>query len=54
MCRERHYGSYSRSFDVSTVKQEDIKAAYKDGVLQLTLPKAQPQPELAARTIAIE
>ena len=54
VCRERHYGSYSRSFDVSNVKQEDIKAAYKDGVLQLTLPKAQPEPEVAARTIAIE
>ncbi len=37
--RERRYGTYSRSFDISSVKAEDITAAYKDGVLSLTLPK---------------
>lgn len=36
---ERSYGSYSRSFDISGVKQEEIKASYKDGVLKLILPK---------------
>lgn len=36
---ERSYGSYSRSFDISAVKAEDIKAKYDNGVLQLTLPK---------------
>ncbi len=36
---ERSYGSYARSFDISGVKADDIKAGYNDGVLTLTLPK---------------
>ena len=36
---ERSYGSYSRSFDVSGVKTDEIKAKYENGVLKLTLPK---------------
>mgnify|MGYP000265725696 CR=1 FL=1 len=36
---ERSYGSYSRSFDVSAIQQDKIRASYKDGVLELTLPK---------------
>ena len=37
--RERYYGSYSRSFDVSGVTVEGIEAAYKDGILTVTMPK---------------
>ena len=37
--RERFYGSYSRSFDVSGINVEGIDAAYNDGVLTLNLPK---------------
>lgn len=37
--RERTYGSYSRSFDVSDIDTANIKAAYKNGVLSLKLPK---------------
>ena len=37
--RERFYGSYSRSFDVSGVNVEGIEAEYTDGVLKLTMPK---------------
>jgi len=37
--RERRYGSYVRSFDVSNIKTEEIKADYKNGVLTLDLPK---------------
>ena len=37
--RERFYGSYSRSFDVSGINVDGIEAAYVDGVLTLTLPK---------------
>jgi HSP20 family protein len=37
--RERKFGSFSRSFDVSGVDTEHISAAYKNGVLELTLPK---------------
>ncbi len=37
--RERFYGSYSRSFDVSGIEVDKIEAAYTDGVLTLTMPK---------------
>ena len=39
--RERFYGSYSRSFDVSGVNVDGIEAAYNDGILTLTMPKKQ-------------
>ena len=38
---ERSYGSYSRSFDISGVDADQIKAKYENGVLKLTLPKKQ-------------
>ncbi len=37
--RERFYGSFSRSFDVSGINVDGIEAAYTDGVLTLTMPK---------------
>ncbi len=38
---ERKYGSFSRSFSVDVpVDQEKIKASYKDGILEVVLPKA--------------
>ncbi len=37
--RERLYGSFSRSFDVSGINVDGIEAAYNDGVLDVTLPK---------------
>lgn len=37
--RERFYGSYSRSFDVTGIDVDGIDAAYADGVLTLTFPK---------------
>ena len=37
--RERRYGSMSRSFDISGVEADKIEASYKDGVLELKLPK---------------
>ena len=39
--RERVYGSFSRSFDMTGIRTEDIAAAYEDGILKLTLPKKQ-------------
>ncbi|HLA76089.1 MAG TPA: Hsp20/alpha crystallin family protein [Vicinamibacteria bacterium] len=37
---ERSYGNFSRSFTLpSVVDQQHIKADFKDGVLQVTLPK---------------
>ena len=51
--RERSYGSFTRSFDVSGIDTAAISAAYTDGVLTLTLPK---RPELVPenRQIAIK
>lgn len=37
--RERSYGSFRRTFDVSSVDTEQISASYRDGVLSLRLPK---------------
>ena len=39
--RERSYGSFTRSFDLEGINSDDISASYKDGVLSLTLPKAE-------------
>lgn len=48
---ERSYGSFSRTFTLpANVKQEDIKATFKDGVLEISLPKAE---EAKAKKIAI-
>ncbi len=50
---ERSYGSYSRQFNVSEIDTDNIKAAYDNGVLKLTLPKrAVVQPE--SRRLEIE
>jgi HSP20 family protein len=39
---ERSYGAFSRSFTLTTpVDADKIKATYKNGVLQITLPKAE-------------
>lgn len=37
--RERSYGAFQRTFDVSNVDTEQITAHYADGVLTLLLPK---------------
>lgn len=39
--RERSYGSFSRSFDMTGIRIEDVSAAYENGVLKLNLPKKQ-------------
>ena len=36
---ERSYGSYQRSFNVSQIDAENIRASYDNGVLKLNLPK---------------
>ena len=37
---ERSFGSFSRSFNLSGIDEDKITASYKDGVLALTMPKA--------------
>lgn len=55
--RERYAGSMSRSFYIGEeMKQEDIHAKYENGVLKLTIPKAEERkPEIEEnKYIAIE
>lgn len=51
--KERRSGSFTRSFEVSGIREEDIAAAYENGVLILTLPK-RGEPEPQSRKIAIQ
>lgn len=51
---ERFYGSFSRAFSLpDDADEEHIKAEYRDGVLNLTLPKRAESPR-RARDVAIE
>ena len=51
--RERFYGSYSRSFDLTGIDVDKIEASYTDGVLCLTLPKV-PEDVPVSRSIEIK
>ena len=50
--RERYYGSFSRSFDVSGINVDGIEAAYNDGILTVKLPKKAAE-EPASRRLEI-
>ncbi len=50
---ERSYGKYSRSFDISGIESENIKASYVDGVLRVSMPKIEKKVE-APQNIEIE
>lgn len=47
--RERTFGSYKRSFDLTGVDADKISAQYDKGILTLTLPKKQTQVPTARR-----
>ncbi len=51
--RERRYGSFRRSFDISGIDESAISASYQNGILELSLPKQQ-QVLPQSRRIAIE
>jgi len=40
--RERYYGEVSRKFRVDGIKEQEITAEYKEGILKVTMPKAEP------------
>ncbi len=49
---ERAYGTFQRSFTLpATIQQDKIRAVFQDGVLELTLPKAE---EAKPKKVAIE
>ena len=53
--KERYTGTCNRSFYVGdALTQDDIKAAFKDGVLHLTFPKEIQKQEEQPRLITIE
>lgn len=52
--RERRCGSMSRSFNVEGVREQDITAEFKNGVLTLRLPKREPAPKPEAHAIEIQ
>lgn len=54
--KERYTGHYQRSFFVGhTITEDDIKARFRDGLLTLTIPKMENQPEVEGKKyIAIE
>lgn len=47
--RERYYGSYSRSFNVSGIDTDAISASYDGGVLKLTMPRKAPEAPTSRR-----
>ena len=51
--RERSYGSYTRSFDISGINADQIDGSYQDGVLKLVMPK-KVETEPASRRIALK
>ena len=54
--QERYTGDYQRSFYVGKdVTQEDVHAAFENGILKLTVPKKEAQPKVEqSKTIMIE
>ena len=52
--RERYAGACSRSFYVGeSVEPKDVSAAFEDGILKISLPKASPKELPESSTIAI-
>ncbi|RCW50647.1 MULTISPECIES: Hsp20/alpha crystallin family protein [unclassified Halanaerobium] len=51
--RERRRGTYSRSFYLDNVNEDEIKAEYDDGILKVHLPKKE-KTSVKSRTIDIE
>lgn len=47
--RERSFGSYKRSFDISDVNTEQINAEYKNGILTIDLPKKKHETPITRR-----
>ncbi len=52
--RERSSSSFHRQFSVKGIKEDGIKAALKDGILTITLPKLQQEIEKAPHRIQID
>lgn len=52
--RERYYGTFERTLPLpAKVKQDEVKAQYRDGILNITLPKVEPS-KPKAKKVEIE
>ena len=50
--KERYYGNFARSFYVGdAVTQDDIKAAFKDGILTLNVPKKEKEEKVEEKKL---
>ena len=45
---------FSRSFNISNIKSEEISGSYENGVLKLTLPKKNPTTVPTSRRLDIQ
>ena len=52
--RERKFGSFSRSFNVSGIAVDQISASYQDGILTLDLPKMAVEEKKAVQQIEVK
>ena len=52
--QERYTGAMSRSFYVGDVAPEDVKAKFEDGILQISMPKAEKKALPKPTTVSIE
>lgn len=52
--RERHYGSCSREFYLGEIDEEQIKANYTNGILNISVPKLNETEDAKIKTITIE
>lgn len=48
--KERSYGSFKRSFYVGDIDESEIRGSFKDGMLQLHVPKASEEDEKKSGT----
>lgn len=51
--KERHMGSFKRSFSLENIKSDEIKAEMKNGVLTITCPKKE-EVKLSTRKVEIQ
>ena len=51
--QERMNCTYCRQFTVRNIQKDGIEAAYKDGILTVTLPKVDPQKEIESHRITV-
>ena len=52
--KERYYSSYSRSFRVNEMGADEIDASYNNGILEIRLPKKEPEAKESVQRIAVK